>query len=73
MDADVRALADDLSRLRAIEREYRMTLRVLAVVVERLLGEGEHVVITDEALADTPDLVAWRDEPRKQVVITVAR
>lgn len=66
---------NEVVRLRALETEYRVTLKVLAVVVERLLAghEGEHVVITDEALTDTPDLVAWRDVERRQVVIAVAR
>lgn len=74
MDAQL-AHASEFARLRALEQEYRVTVKVLAIVVERLLdgSSGEHVVITDEALADTPDLVAWRDEARSQVVIAVAR
>lgn len=71
----VNMLLEEHTRLRALEAEYRVTVKVLAVVIEQLLGQtsGQHVVITDETLMNSPDLVAWRDESESQVVITVAR
>lgn len=53
-----------MARLCDLEVEYDMTIRVLAVVVERLqqaTGSLE-VQISDEALGDLPDLTAWRIE-----------
>lgn len=66
---------DELSRLQATAAEYRVTVRVLAIVVERLLvmTGGNSMSITDEALARCPDLRAWRDDPAKAVVVTVSR
>lgn len=65
----------EITRLRVLETEYRVTLKVLAVAVEQLLEAtgGEHLVISDGALFDTPDLVAWRNPELCQVVVTVAR
>ena len=53
---------EDLAQLLAVKREYGVTVRVLAVVIELLLIEvgGDTVEISDEALADAPDLKAWR-------------
>lgn len=66
---------DELVRLKAVEREYIVTVRVLAVVVERLLvlTHGKSVSITDEALTACPDLEAYRDDPARAVVISVSR
>lgn len=66
---------DELERLRAIKLEYSVTVRVLAVVVELLLAEvgGDTIEISDETLADSPDLRAWRVNERSTVAITVDR
>ena len=66
---------DELDRLQAIATEYAVTIRVLAVVVELLLAEvGEDTIaISDETLERSPDIKAWRDTVRNQVVITVER
>lgn len=68
-------LVDELNRLRDIEREYRITLRALAIVTERLLvaTKSHAVEISDSAIESGPDLRAWRDEARRGVVITVER
>lgn len=67
--------ASKLERLERIEREYLLTIRVLAVVVEQFLRHnvGEWVEISDEILADTPDLHAWRDSRNHRIVITTER
>jgi hypothetical protein len=69
------AIVDELVRLRAIEREYRTTVNVLAVVVERLLAatHATRIEITDAAYKDSPDLHAWREETTRLVVLTTAR
>lgn len=66
---------DELIRLRALEREYRVTVNVLAVLAERLMAatHASRIEITDEAYADSPDLNAWRDESRYMVVLTTSR
>lgn len=58
-----------------MEREYRITVRVLAVAVERLLAltGGDLVEITDQALAGSPDLRAWREPAKSAVLIAVSR
>ena len=65
----------ETERLERIEAEYRMTLAALAVVCERLLAKGfaTAVVIGDQALNDRPDMVAWRDDAARAIVITVSR
>lgn len=76
MSADLATIdADELDRLRATAREYAMTVRVLAIIVERLLvfTDGRALTITDEAITHPPDLRAWRDEPSHSVIITVNR
>lgn len=63
-------------RVERVEAEYRMTLAALAVVCERLLASNGHataVVIGDAAIANRPDMVAWRDEEARAIVITVSR
>lgn len=67
------ALAQNVARLCDLEVEYEMTIRVLAVLVERvqqLTGSGE-VQISDQAVADQPDLTAWRNE--STISLTTAR
>lgn len=46
-----------------LEAEYQMTISVLAVLVERVqrLTGCTEVQIFDTAIADQPDLSAWRD------------
>lgn len=63
------------ARLRNIEREYAVTVRVLAVVVERAIenANAHGLVVTDEALMNAPDLRAWREQEKYQVVIQVSR
>jgi len=64
---------DELIRLRAIEREYLVTVRALAVTVDRLvrLVGGTSVEISDEAIQNAPDLRAWRTR-NNTVEISVA-
>lgn len=66
---------DELDRLRAISAEYHVTIRVLAVTIELLLKElgGDVVQISDEALAASPDIRAWRVPEHQGVAITVER
>lgn len=66
---------DELARLRGVQREYSVTIRVLAVIVELLLLEvgGDTILITDETLDKSPDLRAWRVEEKEAVAITVER
>lgn len=65
----------ELERLREIDREYRVTLQVLAVLTERYLqASGQAaVIISDLDLADQPDLIAHRDDARRIVSLTVTR
>lgn len=46
-----------------LKAEYDVTVRCLAVLVERLqqLTGSAEVQISDAAIADQPDLTAWRD------------
>jgi hypothetical protein len=64
-----------LAFLEATNKEYQVTIRVLAVVVERLLERvgGEVIVITDEMLENSPNLDAGREEELHQVWIKVSR
>lgn len=68
-------VVDELVRLRGVEREYRVTVNVLAVIAERLMAatHASRIEITDLAYADSPDLSAWRDEPNNMVVLTTSR
>lgn len=54
--------AQTLARLSDLEGEYDMTIRVLAVLVERLqqLTECDEVLISVEAIDNQPDLVGRR-------------
>lgn len=51
-----------------------MTIRVLAVVVERLLQltGSKEVQISDALIIDQPDLTAWRNESH-HICMTTAR
>jgi hypothetical protein len=68
-------LTSELLRLKAVEREYFVTVRALAVSVERLLQitRGDTLEISDANLADAPDLQAWRNADRNSVEIKVSR
>ncbi len=72
---DAAGTGTELARLTAVEREYHVTMRVLAVMAERLLAltGGEFVAISDDALADSPDLHAWRNNDTASVLIEVSR
>jgi hypothetical protein len=65
----------ELDHLRAVKREYAVTVRVLAVVVELLLAKvgGDTIEISDETLEASPGLNAWRVNDRRCVAITVTR
>lgn len=54
---------DEYVRLR---NEYHVTQRVLALVLEQLFEHigGEILELTDEAVLNAPDLLAWRDDKR---------
>lgn len=73
LPAEVQALNRRLAYLEGLAREYAITARVCAVLTERLLDatEGETVVITDEALANSPSMEAGRGSG--QVWIRVSR
>jgi len=66
---------DEMARLRALQREYAVTVRALAVAVERLLEftGGDSLEISDQALSNAPDLRAWRNDDRSTVEIAVSR
>ncbi len=66
---------DELERLRTIEREYRVTVLALAVVVERLLTltGGDSIEIADATLMGAADLRAWRNARRSSVEISIKR
>lgn len=53
-----------VSRLADLEVEYDATIRVLATMVELFLQVtgGTVVVLSDNLLADPPDLDAWRSD-----------
>lgn len=57
------ALLRNVERLCDLEVEYDMTVRVLAVVVERLQAAtgASEIQIAESAIAAQPDLTAWRD------------
>lgn len=65
----------ELERLRQIEPEYRVALQVVAVLTERLLAAtaGTALVIDDDALAHSPDLVADRDVMLKRLKLSTSR
>jgi hypothetical protein len=65
---------DELVRLRALEREHRLALRVLAVAIEQLLRatDSEQIVISPAALSAARTLSAWRDKQSNGFVLTVA-
>jgi hypothetical protein len=56
-------------------------VRVLAVVVEQLLDhfgdlkgkELHEIALADALVNDAPELVAWRDEAKRQTIIRVRR
>jgi hypothetical protein len=68
-------------RYKALQAEYRVTVRVLAVVVEQLLDhfgdlkgkELHEIALADALVNDAPELVAWRDEAKRQTIIRVRR
>lgn len=66
---------EELDTLLAIKREYSVTVRVLAVVIELLLAEvgGDTIEISDDTLANSPDLKAERIAERNSVAITTTR
>lgn len=66
---------DRLARLIDVEKEYRVTILVLSVIIEQLLRTtgGQTVEITDQALADAPDLRAWRNPALCTVELTTSR
>jgi len=68
-------LIDELAQARALRREYAVTVRALAVAVERLLQVtgGDSLEISDEAINAAPDLRAWRNKNRSSVEIQVTR
>lgn len=56
-------LLKNVERLLDVEVEYDMTVRVMAVLVEMVqqLTRSNEVNISDAAVVDQPDLVAWRN------------
>lgn len=74
-DPQVVDLIAEYQRLQAVEREYQVTIKVVAVLTEIVsrLTQGNRVEITDAMIADSPSLTAWRDEKRSTVVIETSR
>jgi hypothetical protein len=70
-----RTILTTQAHLQAVQREHWVTLNVLGIVVEQLLAltGGETVEIADSALADAPDLQAWRNAARSTVELAVSR
>lgn len=66
---------DEVTRLKAVEREFLVMRRVLAITVQRLLEltGGDSVEITDAALQDAPGVLGWRNLPNKSVEIELDR
>jgi hypothetical protein len=61
---------------RDLKAEYHMTIKVLAVLAEIILSRRPNdsdLVISDEALLDCPDLVAWRDPATYTTHIKIKR
>lgn len=58
-----------------LRNEYHVTLRVLAVVAERLLESGnlDMLVLSDEEVLNAPDLEAYRDDLHCQIGLRVTR
>lgn len=58
-----------------LEAEYDVTVRVLAVLVERLqrLTGSHEIQISDAAVTDQPDLTAWRNEAEGSVSLRASR
>lgn len=64
----------EYERLKAIEAEYRMTIRVVAVLAERLLlNPDAELTISDRAMIDCPELIAWRDPANETTHIKIKR
>jgi hypothetical protein len=67
---------EELERVyESLRREYNTTIRVLTVLVERVLSltSAEFVFIDDSATVACADLQAWRDDARRQVILSVTR
>lgn len=69
------ALLRSVERLCDLEVEYDLTLRVLAVLVERVqdLTGGARIDIADAAIYDQPDLSAWRDAESGMICLSAGR
>lgn len=69
------ALVQNVARLADLEVQYDTTIRVLAVLVERvqqLTGSAE-IQISVAAIIDQPDLNAWRDASDSIISLTATR
>ena len=65
--------AGELAALLRIKAEYEVTIRVVAILVERLLAEvgGDAIEISDANCDNPPDFKAWRDVEAKSVKMTI--
>jgi hypothetical protein len=56
-------LLKSVERLCDLEVEYAVTIQVLAVLVEMVqqLSHSNEIQVSDSAVVDQPDLMAWRD------------
>jgi len=66
------ALLSSVERLCDLEVEYDVTVRVLAVVVERLQRQtrSKEIQVSQQATEDLPDLTAFRDDDGSYVLRT---
>lgn len=69
------ALIRGVQRLCDLEVEYDLTVRVLAVMVERVqqLTGADEVHVEPAALDEQPDLTAWRVEPDGAICLRAGR
>lgn len=69
------ALAKRLAYLVDLEVEYDMTIRLLAVLVERVqeITGADEIQVSDQTVADQPDLSAWRNLSEHTICMKTVR
>lgn len=76
-DPDPAHYASEYHRLKSIEAEYKITIQVVAVLAQALLKTAGRKIVSaeirldDDTLLNAPELRAWRDDERRQTVITI--
>ncbi len=67
--APSKTYATELERLQAIEKEYRIMLRVVAVLTDLVTRGKGTIAISDAQLLKAPEMQAWHDDRHNCVVI----